>query len=68
MFAFKSLSWKTDKVKFVFLGLSVVILAVGAAVGASAEGIWIGLIRGVAGCIGLYVFMSILASYLSKED
>lgn len=68
MFAFKSLSWKTDKVKFIFLGLSVVILAAGAIAGASAEGVWIGLIRGVAGCIGLYVFMSIWASYLSKKD
>lgn len=70
MFAFKSLSWNKDKIKFVFLAGSALILALGAYAGATdAEStLWQGLFRGVAGCIGLYVALSLVASYLPKED
>lgn len=68
MFAFKSLSWKKEKVKFLFLGLSAVILVVGAISGVAEGNVWIGLIRGVAECIGLYVVMSILASVLPGKE
>ena len=54
--------------KFLFLGLSAVILVVGAISGVAEGNVWIGLIRGVAECIGLYVVMSILASVLPGKE
>ena len=69
MFAFKSLSWPNDKIKFLYLGLSLLILAGGAVVGSTHPelGVWMGLFRGVACCIGLYVLMSIVASVLPQD-
>ena len=69
MFAFKSLSWQNDKIKFLYLGLSLLILAGGAVVGSTHPelGVWMGLFRGVACCIGLYVLMSIVASVLPQD-
>ena len=70
MFAFKSLSWKKDKIKYIFLGLAIAILATGALTGYfDVEGaVWQGLFRGAAGCIGLYVIMSIVASLLPRKE
>ena len=70
MFAFKSLSWKKDKIKFLFLSLAIVSLATGALAGYfDAEvTVWQGLFRGAAACIGLYVAMSIVASILPKQE
>ena len=70
MFAFKSLSCKKDKIKFLFLGLAIVSLATGALAGYfDAEvTVWQGLFRGAAACIGLYVAMSIVASILPKQE
>jgi len=70
MFAFKSLSWKKDKIKFLFLGLSALTLAGGAILGNTYPdiGVWNGLCRAVAVCIGLYVLMSIVASLLPKKE
>ena len=69
MFAFKSLSWQNDKIKFLYLGLSLLILTGGAVVGITHTelGVWMGLFRGVACCIGLYVLMSIVASVLPQN-
>lgn len=70
MFAFKSFSWQKDKIKFLFLGMSILLLAYGAISGGCAPdgSVWTGLCRAAAGCIGLYVALSIVASYLPKED
>ena len=70
MFAFKSLSWKNDKIKFVFLGCAAVLLMTGALTGYFDAGctVWQGLFRGAAACIGLYVALSIVASVLPKHE
>jgi len=67
MFAFKSMSWQKDKIKFIYLGLAAVALIVGGVMGGIEGSVWMGLCRATAGCIGLYVIMSIVASYLPKE-
>lgn len=70
MFAFKSLSWQRDKIKFIFLGAAIVLLAGGALLGSLSDSLtpWMGLSRGAAACIGLYVLLSIVASLLPKEE
>lgn len=70
MFAFKGkLSWSkgtTDKMKLIWLLLSGGIIVVSSIL--SEEGYWIGAIRGVAASIGLYVVMSMVASFLPKNE
>lgn len=67
MFAFKGrLSWKKDKAKILFLTLTVLSLSLGAFM--CDEGIWIGLSRGAAVSIGLYVVISIVASFLPQNE
>ena len=70
MFAFKSMSWKEDKIKYVFIGLAVLLLAGGAIIGHTQQevGLYSGLCRGAAACIGLYVVMSIVASFLPENE
>lgn len=70
MFAlkFKNLSWKDNKIKFIFAILVVIILLCSAIMGYSDGCVWQNVSRGMAGCIGLYVIMSIVASYLPSED
>ncbi len=67
MFAFKSFSWKQDKAKFVYLIAVIVILVAGGIMGAAAGDVWQGLCRSLSVCIGLYVVMSLVASYLPKD-
>lgn len=65
MFAFKSMSWKNDKIKYIYLMASAVILvSCGVSAVVSEANVWIHLFRGLAGCIGLYVLMSIVACVL----
>lgn len=67
MFAFKGrLSWSKDKMKLIFVWLSVFILGLMAVL--CEEGWWIGISRGAAVCIGLYVVMSMVALYLPKNE
>lgn len=70
MFAFKGrLSWSkgfTEKMKIIFVGLADCVLILSALI--CEDGIWIGLSRGAAVSIGLYVVMSIVASYLPKNE
>lgn len=67
MFAFKGkLSWSKDKMKIIFLVLTLVMLATGAFL--SNDGVMMGLSRGAAASIGLYVVLSIVASYLPKDE
>lgn len=67
MFAFKGrLSWSKDKMKIIFLALTFVSLALGWFF--CDEGAWMGMRRGLAVSIGLYVVMSMVASYLPKNE
>ena len=71
MFAFKGgLSWPKDKMKILFLGISAMLLAGGGVWGyLDVEGtVWQGLSRAAAACIGLYVVMSMVASFLPKNE
>ena len=70
MFAFKSMSWPKDKMKIIFLAIAVIFLAWRAISGGTDPygTVWQGVCRGAAASVGLYVVMSIVASYLPKED
>lgn len=68
MFAFKSMSWKKDKVKFAYLlAVVVILLSCGVSAVVSDANVWIYLFRGLAGCIGLYVLTSIVACVLPER-
>ena len=63
MFAlkFKNYSWADNKIKYIFLILCVIILAVSAVVGMSDGNTWQTVSKGIAGCIGLYVAIGLAA-------
>jgi len=69
MFAlkFKTYSWAQNKLKYIFLQLVLIILVFSAILGSMDGTTWQTLSRGVAICIGLYVTLSIMASYLPEE-
>lgn len=69
MFAlkFKTYSWAQNKLKYIFLQLVLIILVFSAILGSMDGTAWQTLSRGVAICIGLYVTLSIMASYLPEE-
>ncbi len=67
MFAFKGkLTWPQDKMKILFVMSALLSLTFG--VVTCDEGVWIGLSRGAAVSIGLYVVISIVASLLPKNE
>lgn len=67
MFAFKGkLTWQSDRMKIIFVCLTGIILLVSGPL--CDDGWWIGISRGAAVCIGLYVALSIVASYLPKYE
>lgn len=68
MFAFKQMSWKNDKIKYIYLGLAILILAYGSIAGYIQGSTWQTLCHSIAGCIGLYVAMSIVASLFPKKE
>lgn len=70
MFAlkFKNMTWKDNKIKYIFAILVVLILIFSAIMGYADGCVWQNVSRGMAGCIGLYVIMSIVASYLPSEE
>ncbi len=72
MFAlkFKNLSWKDNKIKYIFLVLCVIILATSVVLGHifAYGNIWQSLSIGIAECIGLYVIMGLVALYLPNEN
>lgn len=70
MFAFKSFSKCTGKWKVIYLCFAVGLLIGSAVAGATSENntVWQGLTRGLAASVGLYVIMSIVASFLPKKD
>lgn len=70
MFAlkFKNLSWEDNKIKYVFAMLVVLILGSAAVCGIQEGTIWQMVSLGMAGCVGLYVMMSIVASLLPSDE
>lgn len=70
MFAlkFKNMNWAENKLKYIFLIACVVILAVSAVIGIQDDALWKMLSRGLAGCIGLYIAMSIVASMKGERS
>lgn len=66
-FKFKNMTWQDNKIKYIYLIAVVVVLGACAIIGGSEGTIWQTLLKGLAGCIGLYVIMSIVASYLPKD-
>lgn len=70
MFAlkFKNLSWEDNKIKYIFAILVILIIAVSAFYGSQNDCIWQMISLGMAGCVGLYVMMSLVASYLPVEE
>ncbi len=68
MFAFKGkLSWSKDKMKIIFLVLSFLFVSLGGFIFSDTSH-WMGVCRGVAASVGLYVVLSIVASYLPKNE
>lgn len=67
-FKFKTMSWAENKVKYIFLMICFVVLCSSAVVGGANGMLWYCLIRALSVCIGLYVLVSIVASYLPKRD
>ncbi|MCM1311620.1 MAG: CDP-diacylglycerol--serine O-phosphatidyltransferase [Bacteroides sp.] len=70
MFAlkFKSMAWTANKRKYVFLILCALILGISASAGTVCGQTFRFLSRGIAGCIGLYLFMSIIFSYTRHDE
>ena len=68
MFAFKGkLAWSKDKMKIIFLVLSFLFVSLGGFIFSDTSH-WMGVCRGVAASVGLYVVLSIVASYLPKNE
>ena len=68
MFAFKGkLAWSKDKMKIIFLVLSFLFVSLGGFIFSDTSH-WMGVRRGVAASVGLYVVLSIVASYLPKNE
>jgi CDP-diacylglycerol--serine O-phosphatidyltransferase len=65
---FKNLSWEDNKVKYVFVlsAIIILLLSAGQSDGSTANTIQM-FSRGVAGCIGFYILMSIL-THFRRED
>ena len=70
MFAlkFKSYAWVDNKVKYTFLILCAIILAVNLVVGIVAGDVALHLSRGLAGCIGLYIGMGLITGIFFHHD
>lgn len=68
MFAFKGkLAGSKDKMKIIFLVLSFLFVSLGGFIFSDTSH-WMGVCRGVAASVGLYVVLSIVASYLPKNE
>lgn len=67
-FKFKNMSWQDNKIKYIYLIIAVAVLSCCGIAGSVNGTVWQEISRGAAGCIGLYVAMSIVASILPKKD
>lgn len=69
MFALKftNMSWKSNKIKFVFIAICLLVLLLSFVYGASIGNIALVVSRGIAMCIGLYLLMSIGAFVFGRK-
>lgn len=69
MFALKftNMSWKSNKIKFVFIAICLLVLLLSFVYGASIGNIALVVSRGIALCIGLYLLMSIGAFVFGRK-
>ena len=65
---FKSMAWSENKERYAFLVLCAALLLVCGIAGAEAGCTFRYLSRALAGCIGLYLFMSILGTLIPKQE
>lgn len=69
MFALKftNMSWKSNKIKFVFIAICLLVLLLSFVYGTSIGNIALVVSRGIALCIGLYLLMSIGAFVFGRK-
>lgn len=69
MFALKftNMSWKSNKIKFVFIAICLLVLLLSFVYGASIGNMALVVSRGIALCIGLYLLMSIGAFVFGRK-
>ncbi len=59
---FTDFSWDNNKIKYIFVILTVTVLLLSLVSGLEAGKAWQHLSRGIAGCIGLYIAMGIISN------
>lgn len=64
---FKNMSWADNKLKYIFLIISAIILFVSLVFGIGSEDVFRFLSRGVAACIGVYLLMAFVNIFVSKN-
>lgn len=65
---FQNRSWADNKLRYIFLILCVIILGGCAVVGIADNSVWRMLSRGIAGCIGTYLAMSIVTGVKKRQE
>ena len=65
---FQNRSWADNKLRYIFLILCVIILGSCAVAGIADNSVWRMLSRGIAGCIGTYLAMSIVTGVKKRQE
>jgi len=65
---FQNRSWDDNKLRYIFLILCVIILGGCAVAGIADNSVWRMLSRGIAGCIGTYLAMSIVTGVKKRQE
>jgi len=65
---FQNRSWADNKQRYIFLILCVIILGGCAVAGIADNSVWRMLSRGIAGCIGTYLAMSIVTGVKKRQE
>ena len=65
---FQNRSWADNKLRYIFLILCVIILGGCAVAGIADNSVWRMLSRGIAGCIGTYLAMSIVTGVKKRQE
>jgi len=65
---FQNRSWADNQLRYIFLILCVIILGGCAVAGIADNSVWRMLSRGIAGCIGTYLAMSIVTGVKKRQE
>lgn len=65
---FKNFSWAENKLKFIFLIICAAIILCSTIFGLSEANLFRSVSQGLAGCIGVYLFLSICSSLTGSKD